>query len=292
MRTRNNNHDDVPESSQQGGSDTPTLARAIAALFAGQEELLREIARNTANHGNRREAPQNQPRQCTYSDFLATHPPTFERAKEPLDADNWLRVTESKFGLLQCTEQQKALFAAHQLLGPASAWWANYQASLVAGHQVTWTEFRAAFRDHFIPDGLMKRKLQEFLGLQQGGRSVISYVETFNHLARYAGHYVDTEEKKRAEFRRGMNAKLRERLTWQTTGSFNDLVNAAIVQEDAMRQAEEEDRKRKAPMSAPSGQPSKYRLVYTSPKAPMNIQPSIRNAIFLQSVCLAFSPIR
>ncbi|GJN28809.1 hypothetical protein PR202_gb16977 [Eleusine coracana subsp. coracana] len=47
-----------------------------------------------------------------------------------------------------------------------------------------------------------------------------------------------------------MNATLKERLTWQTTGTYNDLVNAAIVQEGAMRQVEEEDRKRKAPATA------------------------------------------
>ncbi|GJM95752.1 hypothetical protein PR202_ga12530 [Eleusine coracana subsp. coracana] len=62
-----------------------------------------------------------------------------------------------------------------------------------------------------------------------------------------------------------MNATLKERLTWQTTSTFNDLVNAAIVQEGAMRQVEEEDRKRKAPASAPAAPPPKHRLVYTSP---------------------------
>ncbi|GJN40016.1 hypothetical protein PR202_gb29177 [Eleusine coracana subsp. coracana] len=47
-----------------------------------------------------------------------------------------------------------------------------------------------------------------------------------------------------------MNATLKESLTWLTTGTYNDLVNAAIVQEGAMHQVEEEDRKRKAPASA------------------------------------------
>jgi hypothetical protein len=40
----------------------------------------------------------------SYLDFLATHPPIFSRAKDPLDADDWLRTTESKFSLLHCTE--------------------------------------------------------------------------------------------------------------------------------------------------------------------------------------------
>jgi hypothetical protein len=51
----------------------------------------------------------------SYSDFLATFPPVFSGAKDPLDADNWLRTTESKFHLLHCVEYQKTLYAAQQL---------------------------------------------------------------------------------------------------------------------------------------------------------------------------------
>jgi hypothetical protein len=40
------------------------------------------------------------------------HPPLFTEAGEPLEADHWLRVMESKFGLLHCTKVQKTLFAA------------------------------------------------------------------------------------------------------------------------------------------------------------------------------------
>jgi hypothetical protein len=43
---------------------------------------------------------------------VATHPPLFTEAGEPLEADHWLRVMESKFEFLHCTEVQKALFAA------------------------------------------------------------------------------------------------------------------------------------------------------------------------------------
>jgi hypothetical protein len=55
----------------------------------------------------------------SYSDFLATHLPVFSGAKEPLDADDWLHTTKSKFDLLHCVEFQKTLYAAQQLRGPA-----------------------------------------------------------------------------------------------------------------------------------------------------------------------------
>jgi hypothetical protein len=49
---------------------------------------------------------------------------------DPLDANHWLHVTETKFGLLNCSEFQKTLFAAQQLYGSASAWWATYTATV------------------------------------------------------------------------------------------------------------------------------------------------------------------
>jgi hypothetical protein len=48
---------------------------------------------------------------------------------EPLEADHWLRVIESKFGLLHCTEVQKTLFTAQQLWGDTNEWWDNYTAT-------------------------------------------------------------------------------------------------------------------------------------------------------------------
>jgi hypothetical protein len=36
-------------------------------------------------------------------------PPLFTEAREPLEADHWLQVMESKFGLLRCTEVQNPL---------------------------------------------------------------------------------------------------------------------------------------------------------------------------------------
>jgi hypothetical protein len=55
-----------------------------------------------------RNAPALAP--TTYGDFAATHPLLFTEAGETLEADHWLRVMESKFGLLRYTDVQKTLF--------------------------------------------------------------------------------------------------------------------------------------------------------------------------------------
>jgi hypothetical protein len=71
--------------------------------------------------GNARDQAKN-----TYVEFLATQPSSFTEVGEPLEADHWLRVIESKFGLLHCTENQKTLFTTQQLLDDAGTWWANF----------------------------------------------------------------------------------------------------------------------------------------------------------------------
>jgi hypothetical protein len=118
----------------------------------------------------------------SYSEFLATHPPLFSRGKDPLEADDWLRTTESKFSLLHCTEYQKTLYVAQQLRGPAGAWWASYTAALLADHHVPWGEFRTTFRGHHLSAGTMCHKLVEFLDLQQGNHFVYEYIQEFNNL--------------------------------------------------------------------------------------------------------------
>jgi hypothetical protein len=136
------------------------LAQAIASILEShdeQTELLWQLVANSTRGGNgARNAPAPAP--TTYSDFTATHPPLFTEAGEPLEADHWLRVMESKFRLLCCTEVQKTLFATQQLRGDASAWWANYTATRPADYQVPWAEFRNGFRAYYISAGVMRKK--------------------------------------------------------------------------------------------------------------------------------------
>jgi hypothetical protein len=138
------------------------LAQAIASILEShdeQTELLRQLVSNSTHGGNgTRNAPTPAP--TTYNDFAATHLPLFTEAGEPLEGDHWLRVMESKFGLLRYTKVQETLFTAQQLWGDASAWWANYTATCPVDYQVSWAEFRDAFRAHCIPAGVMRKKCQ------------------------------------------------------------------------------------------------------------------------------------
>jgi hypothetical protein len=183
-------------------------------------------------------------------------PPLFTKAEDPLNVDVWLRVMDSKFPLLTgaCPDDTKARFAAQQLHGPAQIWLDNFRAMLPADHEVTWEEFKTAFKGYHIPARILDCKLNGFLALTHGTCIVLQYAQAFNDLCQYAGYHADSNENKRDHFRRGLNTKLRDRLNTVRADSFNELVNLAISQEDFII-AHRAEKKRKAPMSGPSAQP-------------------------------------
>jgi hypothetical protein len=129
-----------------------------------------------------------------------------------------------------------------------------------ADHLVEWEEFKTAYRGHHIPAGIMDCKLNEFLALTQGSRTVLQYAQAFNDLCQYAGYHADTDEKKRDRFRRGLNTKLRDRLNIVRAHIYNELVNLAISQEDCIT-ARKAEKKRKIHMVGISAQPQRFRIV-------------------------------
>jgi hypothetical protein len=169
---------------------------------------------------------------------------------------------ESKFPLFtgDYPDDTKARFAVQQLRGPARTWWDHFRAMLPASHEVSWEEFKSAFRGHHIPARILDHKLNEFLALNQGTRTVLQYAQTFNDLCQYVGYHAGSNEKKRDRFRRGLNTKLCERLNNVRADSFNELVNLAISQEDCIV-AHRAEKKRNAPMSGPSASPQRFRIV-------------------------------
>jgi hypothetical protein len=107
---------DIPEGSVRRGhgqvprdSTPPRPPISLQQLLAIQNDLMRRLVENDERRGAERQQPRHQERDSSYSDFLATHPPAFADATDPLEAHSWLRTMESKFRLLHCTEYQKTV---------------------------------------------------------------------------------------------------------------------------------------------------------------------------------------
>jgi hypothetical protein len=138
---------------------------------------------------------------------------------------------------------------------------------------ISWEEFWNAFRAHHIPEGLMEWKLNEFLALTQGTRTVLQYAQAFNHLCQYAGYHADSDTKKQDCFCRVLSTKLKERLNLVKANTFSELDNMALTQEDCIT-AHRAEKKQRISTGPASVQPSRYRFVQNAPpRAPQRNAP-------------------
>ncbi|KAK1612183.1 hypothetical protein QYE76_035856 [Lolium multiflorum] len=84
----------------------------------------------------------------------------------------------------------------------------------------TWEEFKKKFRDAHVPDSVVELKKRE--ELRQNTAPIMQYVRDFNRLSRYAPEDVDTEEKRKKRFMKGMNPYMKMQLRLARTAEFRN----------------------------------------------------------------------
>jgi hypothetical protein len=152
----------------------PTLEQVLIM----QAQMLQTMQQTMANM--QQAQGQQQVRQLQQRDrlgeFQRTKPPTFSHSIEPMDAGDWLKTIEKKLQVVQCTNRERVLSIAHQLVGPAADWWDTYVEAHEEPETINWQEFSNNFRTHHVLFGMMKLKKKEFEDLKQGSMSVNEYV--------------------------------------------------------------------------------------------------------------------
>ncbi|KAK1602386.1 hypothetical protein QYE76_007943 [Lolium multiflorum] len=126
--------------------------------------------------------------------------------------------------------------------GPAASWWENLVAVHPPEKVFTWEEFKKKFRDAHVPESVVELKKREFDELHQN-RTYHADVRDFNRLSRYAPEEVDTEEKIKKRFMKGMNPYMKMQPRLART-EFQEPIDSAITFEDDYRQVQEDRRKR------------------------------------------------
>jgi hypothetical protein len=89
-------------------------------------------------------------------------------------------------------------------------------------------EFKQAFREHYVPGGVLQMKLEEFIRLKQGGDSVMQYLNKFNHLSQYAIDQVDTDLKKKNCVMRGLNDQFQRKMATCLDLTYSRVVSTAL----------------------------------------------------------------
>ena len=159
-------------------------------------------------------------------------------------AEDWLRDTERKLNTVDCNDDKKLRYTTYLLTGPATSWWEGVLAMKPPEAVITWDEFKERFRNTHVPDRIMEIKRREFENLRHNDYPVLKYVREFSLLSRYATDEVDTEEKRRKRFMKGLNPYMRMQLRLTKPTEFQELVDATITLEDDYKIVQEDRRKK------------------------------------------------
>jgi hypothetical protein len=170
--------------------------------MAVQTQLMQRMAEAMEHRGNggNHAALQDENLTRKIEGFIYLKTPTISYSDDLLDADDWLRVIETKLDLTICSDEECVSIAVHQLEGPTKAWWDNYTATHSNPAFITWLEFCEAFREQYLPSELLIQKAQEFQTMTQGVMRVEEYERHFMKMLQYAPDNTNTDQKKQFWF--------------------------------------------------------------------------------------------
>jgi hypothetical protein len=121
VNTRHNQCNGQPSNNNNNNANLEQLLNTQNQLTQAMLQTLNNMQPN-----QQQVPPPPPPHQSRLVEFLRTHPSTFSQAKDPMDAEDWLKGVEKKLMIGQCTDREKVLFAEHQLYGTAANWWEMY----------------------------------------------------------------------------------------------------------------------------------------------------------------------
>ena len=114
----------MPPRRDTGFAFPPELTQLIQQQNALMQLLLQNQGNTNSNNAN-----NNPPPVDNLARFLRLQPPVFSSSIKPIVVDDWLCRIGRELTTAGCTDAEKVRFAAHQLDGPATAWWENFTAT-------------------------------------------------------------------------------------------------------------------------------------------------------------------
>jgi hypothetical protein len=179
VNTRNSQCNGQPnnKNSNNHNNNNTHLEQLLTTQTQLKQAMLQTL--NSMQPNQQQVPPPPPPHQSCLVEFLRTRPTTFSQAKDPMDAEDWLKGVKKKQVIAQCTDHENILFVAHQLYGTSANWWETYCNTHANVDTITWNEFKACFHTHYVPRGTMKIKRKKFADLKQGGMTVNEYLNSF-----------------------------------------------------------------------------------------------------------------
>jgi hypothetical protein len=131
---------------------------------------------------------------------------------------------------------KRFLFMAHQLFRTIAYWWETYHNTHPNIKAITWIEFKARFRTHYVPRGTLQPKKNEFSELGHRNMMMNEYLKQFIKLSRYAIDDINTNGKKQDTFLMGLKDEIQFLVLNTDYPDFQRLVDKAIIIENELKE--------------------------------------------------------
>ncbi|XP_057953862.1 uncharacterized protein LOC131148141 [Malania oleifera] len=141
--------------------------------------------------------------------------------------------------VLNCTEDQKVLFATFKLTREVERWWQAVKLLEKQGAipiAMTWGHFKQIFYDRYFPTTTKNAKAEEFFNLTQGA-SLFSSM--FLELSLFTPFMVPNEYQKVIWFERSLNQRIHEHMACLQIQDIIELVDKASVAESSLQRGVE-----------------------------------------------------
>ncbi|RVW46074.1 Transposon Ty3-G Gag-Pol polyprotein [Vitis vinifera] len=154
-------NDDVPPVEGLPPVSAEGIYRYLGTLAGLVERQARAVGTNV-------QGQSSSSRGSSFDDFKKLGPPYFSGATDPTEAEAWILKMEKFFGVIDCSEEQKASYAAFMLDKEADHWWRMTRRLLEDQGPITWRQFREAFYKKYFPDSLIATEEEKALKFQDG----------------------------------------------------------------------------------------------------------------------------
>ena len=103
----------------------------------------------------------------------------------------------------------------------------------MAVEDVSWELFEERFRERYLSEEFIKRQLNEFNALRQGGRTLPEYESRFMELLWYASH-LNTEKIKVKRFVFCLNRRICAKVRIMMPQTLHDVVQKVLIVEEEL----------------------------------------------------------
>ncbi|XP_059597457.1 uncharacterized protein LOC132254850 [Vitis vinifera] len=196
-------NDDVPPVEGLPPVSTEGIYRYLGTL-AGLVECPARAA------GTNVQGQSSSSKGSSFDDFKKLGPPYFFGTSDPIEVEAWIMKIEKFFDVIDCSEEQKASYAAFMLDKEADHWWRMTKRLLEDQRPIVWSQFREAFYKKYFPD---------------------SYEAKFTELSRFAPQLIATEEEKAVKFQDGLKPYLKNKISILKLSVYSEMVDRALIAE-------------------------------------------------------------